>query len=289
MSEINNSNNAHPLVSSVTRCCSFCNSTRHNILHCNDPQSYQVEAILYQHGLQLILRGNKDYFIQYFARDFPLKHIKLFACRLHIRSSGSRRTITENIYYAMLQSPQHRAEVAIQIRHQVRRHDIREERRFQTPTQTTPPSIVTPNAPTRVGITMYRLYDDGIFGLSEEAETLLHSMDEINNALQRSMDEINNVNFRQVAIPYEPLFKPVCSVLPNDASYEENECPICYTDIKRDEYINTECNHKYCFDCMQSMYKTAVCSHKTSLSCAICRARVSRVTTYREIPGLFQM
>jgi hypothetical protein len=189
----------------------------------------------------------------------------------------------ENIYNKLLQSPQYYSELVTRLAaRQRRRLELAEQietLRYQTPPRAAA-NISPPNEEARANRERTRT---NTFAIHD------HSISDIAVALNRSMDEQFNV---QTSLTPQAQFKPSCFVLPNDAVYnvqEPDECPICYTDIKQNEHIKKNCNHKYCIDCMQNMYKTAVCSYKTSMSCAICRAAIENVTTYVEIPDLFQM
>lgn len=92
--------------------CSFCSSIHHNILNCNDPRTHEIERTLYRNGVDLLITGNKLQFIRYFNSEIPLKWVKLFACRLNIRSYDNRTNIIENIYTKLLNSAAYRSELA---------------------------------------------------------------------------------------------------------------------------------------------------------------------------------
>ena len=230
--------------------CSFCNSYRHNILYCNDPRTYEIERTLYRNGINLLLTGNKPDFVRYFINNVPLKWLKLFACRLHIRSSDNRNNIIENIYTNLRNSAAYRTGVLNRVINHDRQLVYNSSlMRFEFVTIQRPP-------------------------------------------VQRLLDELNNNRPSSSNQVISQEFKPTQSILYKEIEcHNENqvECPICYTDIKYTEYVKTACNHEYCAECINSMYKTAVCSYKNNMSCAICRGNVTEVKTYAEIPGLFEL
>lgn len=259
--------------------CSFCNSPRHNILNCNDPQTHEVVRTLRSNGIRLLLTGNRLRFVCYFSNEVPLKYVKLFACRLGIRSSDNRMTIIENIHIKLQNSAEYRAERHRQIVEHYNRRILEQHfddfillagnftQRAESPV---PNGVQTPPAaaPRVQPPDIHRVRD-------------LHIV------------ETNPFRIMPIyTFPVEPQFKPSQSILSNQIEYDnENpvECPICYTDIKCSEYVKTTCNHEYCVECINGIYKTAINSRKDVMPCAICRSHVTRVETYAEIPSLFQL
>jgi hypothetical protein len=136
----------------------------------------------------------------------------------------------------------------------------------------------------------YFEYLDSIYNHPDEITILLAEIQalRIQISLREPTDILTNniINNAQTTKCIVSLFKPVISVLIDDCYENQIECPVCYTDVKRNEYTETNCHHKYCVDCMQKMYKTAVCSYKPNLSCAICRANITCLYMYLENPAL---
>ena len=276
------------------RYCSFCNiSTNHTILNCDSPHSYQVENSMYTHAAYILSTSNKDALVNYFTNDVPLKWVRLLACRLNIRSTDRIDIMIDNIYIKLLQSPQYITALSS----------------IQRQNETTA-TVNTTNRMSHVNTNImsereYLEYLDAIYNdQTDEITNLLAEIQVLREQVSLrepvsliehlSMEPIllqsdiltNNINNTQTTRNIVPLFKPVISVLIDDKYENQIECPICYTDVKKNEYTETNCQHKYCIDCMQKMYKTAVGSYKHNLSCAICRANIRCLYMYLENPAL---
>jgi hypothetical protein len=270
--------------------CSFCNSQNHNILSCNDPRTYEIERVLRRNGVELLLTGNKERFIRYFINEIPLKYVRLFACRLNIRSSDNRMTIIENIYIKLQNSVEYRAEIS----HRARLVAFNIQQRQILDRQVTELILLADSFAQRPEISV----PNGIQTPPRTPPAAAQRVQPPNIHRERNNHIIPRTTFApfhlipRYTFPVEPQFKPTQSILPNQVEYDiENpvECPICYTDIKCSEYVKTTCNHEYCVECINGIYKTAINSHSDYMPCAICRRAVTKVETYSEIPSLFQL
>ena len=60
-----------------------------------------------------------------------------------------------------------------------------------------------------------------------------------------------------------------------DENEKTLECPICYEEKQSFDCLETNCNHKFCNDCMTSMLKTTT---NKSPCCPMCRTNIKGLT-----------
>jgi hypothetical protein len=78
--------------------------------------------------------------------------------------------------------------------------------------------------------------------------------------------------------PPQPIETSVYSVVilnmgENPVIEEEEECPVCYEEINKENYLKLGCNHILCVDCF-----THIRHHPINHNCPLCRSSIKKVS-----------
>ncbi|EGC32619.1 hypothetical protein DICPUDRAFT_155373 [Dictyostelium purpureum] len=94
----------------------------------------------------------------------------------------------------------------------------------------------------------------------------VHAESKLTNASEQ-LEEIKKVAKKQI-LELNLKLKDAKSklALKKKQQQEENKCYVCMEDMETDSIATIDCNHKFCFDCMDTW-------HKIKNTCPLCRAR----------------
>ena len=111
------------------------------------------------------------------------------------------------------------------------------------------------------------------------------------NADYLNEDFINNLEIFEFSSNYirntrrETIFNfvlPEINVIYKKNELLENEnnifdCSICIENHSTD-FVELNCSHKYCFECIQSYLKHTLCDKTKVPNCALCREKINNIT-----------
>lgn len=220
----------------VTRNCSFCRRNGHNILTCNDTQLRNFEAICYNNISSITNRNNmEDEFRNFLLSEwlcYP-NYVKSFAIRYcRAPSRGNIDVIIDKIMVHFQPIIEYRRII-------LSRENIE-----------TFNELIHPNQREQLSIT-HRL-------LSREVHTLLF-MEMIMSIHETAVNQTKKFDIKMNVCE-----KP-------ERTNEKCECNICYEEYENKEFINFNCDHKFCKDCVKKSLQN---EKRQNYCCPYCRTEI---------------
>jgi len=239
--------------------CGFCELGGHNITRCNDHRIPEIlnTSQMYLHSII----DDPDRIINYrnYLTNAPMTTIKLLANRNSIPSINSRREIITILLRRATETPPTTVPTNRVL--------------FPTTPPTTPPPNVRRILLSPEPINEYRR--------NRRPGTILSIMDE-----------------EFIALPPLPLDFPIYedevqktivvfySLMDN--TIEKTDCPICFNPMEYHNQTTTNCNHKFCCDCVKEIIsrkkpimeddecQTIKCN---VINCPLCRTEINELST----------
>lgn len=261
-----NRNNRH----AIPRSCSFCRRSGHNILNCNDAQLRNFEIMCLDNISNITSRTNGESQFRNFLLSEYLYYpnfVKSFAiryCRAPSRSNVDvyidhiiqyfREVIQYRISQLpiieinLIQSPNRNAEV----NQQIETLPTQQANRIEEQPPWTYLQNFTNNLATNTQENPITLMAHGLLFMD-----MILSIREINTNFNTNINRKFDIKMNK----YE------CS----EKLVEICECNICYEQYENKKFINFDCGHKFCKDCVKKSLQN---ERKQNYCCAFCRKEI---------------
>jgi hypothetical protein len=245
--------NALPPLIRRQQCCSFCRRIGHNLTTCNSDRLREFEAIC---ATQVLQTETQDDFKNWLYQNYMAEQLllKTFAIRKFRVTSRTTIEICVNLitdYIFMHYKNTNETEEIVE-----------HEGEFENDLM----SFIQEFSAERVE----EIQENRIISEIQQARA-------IENMLMREMfiammSGIINRTLRGDSRKFK-----IVSTVNNNENVNINEtceCPICYDEKEFKNFVKLGCNHEFCKDCVINTMKS---NHSTNLSCAFCRAEVTKI------------
>lgn len=282
--------------------CTFCRCSGHNIRQCEDPRIQIIERSITE-----LIENNEDFLAfdaqpsrvileSFFDNIHDLGTIKMYCIHLNLPINQSilfmRRDIIDTILFQREMHSNFRnrnvtsrqqdvlrgqkRDVIMHIHNEIK--ELREilalqiyvetdddESNFRNDVQNTLNQLHEKIQDVRDRIAEYC----DLFGRSAY-QNLLRMM-----SLSGDITYYNNIGTNSQRLNGQTSYKPLFDIKKVDLKENEEwyaiECPVCYENIEAEKVHMTQCDHKFCYDCISHALKT-------NNTCPLCREEVSSLT-----------
>jgi len=243
----------HFMTRTETDNCDFCGRPGHNVKTCNHPTIRIACNRIHDKIKHLVINESKDAFLFYFENMVSVEMLHLFVSRTipSISTSYPKRVIVNNMYrycaeYYSVDIEQHNNNQHIANNTE---DILLQNTQTQTQTQTQPENVW------------------------REAHRINQQMISTNVASRSTTNNHSKINNKTKYLQYLFLEETNCSVFP------KSECPVCYDEIEKLNYIQLQCSHVFCVDCIKKCFTT---NTNKMVLCPYCREEIKGVSLYNE-------
>jgi len=263
--------------------CEFCRSNTHLSHYCESETANNIVLFLHHKSLLISSIETKEVFISCFENAIHINAIRLLAHRMNVSISNEKRTIINDIYDIFILVTYHniyRRQNGLPVltvyilNSQLGRRQLSEiDTAFNELIDCMARIIRNRTSQLQTYSTNYfqRLQDlqdfqEYIYEYSNNEEPITRQPDQIEEPDTKIYTKKPRVTIWNI----------------NEENNETIECPICYVEIIPKENVRTNCQHSFCTDCVNTIYKVANRNHCEYIHCPICRTNVTYVEIHPE-------
>ncbi len=251
-----------------SKCCTFCNKEGHDYKNCDDPN---MQVLIKDVKNRVEFCENRDDLYKFLTKCLTRKTLRIMANHFKISTKLKKPELVDALTQPFIDG---------QVKQYINNYRIIENLMAQHPNKPLEEIVAdavldiirqeqiigTPNHEV-VGIVFdwLELHYDG-----QSSNTQRRIYNGFNLALQQI--NLNNDNLSPIAKLRRWKVESFLCLETGDELNKKTECPICLEEVKTINVLKTNCNHKFCGECI--MKKLEIDRSKCAPNCPMCRTDI---------------